>query len=293
MKKALLRITLAAFTLSTAVACTSAADQVINTQTQVLTQDPTNVSALIERANAFRDKNDFTSALSDLNKALELQPSSFRARLARGKVYLGLKQYENALTDFERTVELNVDSLEGLALKGKTQILLEQNFAQALSDLNSAITKGYNEPDAFSDRAVAHFRLNNKDQAIDDFLKAAELKPEETAALDRAIQLGLEDYRIYFQRGLAHKNDRSYNSAIDDFNDSIRLNGRHAQSFEERSDAYFAQGNCDRAESDLRMACEIDERRLCDAIRLTCASNSSPNSEPQEAEVIAGGIGDE
>lgn len=264
--------------------CTSQADQIINTQTEVLIQDPTNVSALIERGNAFRDKDELTQALSDHSRAIELEPKSYRAYLARGQDYLDLKQYENALKDYNTALEINPESLAAYAKRGQTRVLLQENYAEALKDLNQAIVGGYREAEAYQYRAEAQYRLGDKDKALEDYLEASRLDPDNVDSVDSAIKLGFEDYRLYLQRGIAYKNKKSYSKAISDFTASIKMNAQNPDAFEERADAYYANGECTSAERDLRTACALQDRKLCEAISLGCSSASaSPSSSPEES----------
>ncbi len=177
--------------LAALVACSTAADQVITTQTRVLTQDPNNVSALIERGDAFSDKQDLASALVDLNKAIELAPESFRAYQARGEAYLKSKSYESALTDLNKALELNPQLSTALALRGQARVLLERDFQAALNDLSQAESMGARSTDLFRYKGLAQFRLNQREAAIASYTQAAEIEPSNLDALNEAIAIGL------------------------------------------------------------------------------------------------------
>lgn len=265
--------------LGALVACSTAADQVISTQTRVLTQDPNNVSALIERGDAFNDKADLASALIDLNKAIQLAPDSFRAFQARGVAYLKGKQYENALTDFNHALELNPELSTALALRGQTRVLLERDFQAALNDLTQAEQMGARSSDLFRYKGLAQFRLGQREAAIASYIQAAEIEPENLAALNEAIAIGLDNERIYLKRGTAQRLKKDYSKAITDFNQVIKLNPQNALAYEERADAYYATGDCEAAEKDLQTACRLSDRKLCSAISLSC---STPSAEPSK-----------
>lgn len=286
MRKLLSLALLVALSVSSLSACTSQADQVINTQTKVLQQDPNNVSALIERANAFREKNDFNNALVDYNKAIELSPSSARAYLGRGQTYLGLSQYERALEDLNKSIAFNPDQSEAYARRGEARVRLQSDFQAALTDFNKAIELGYNQPELYRYRGQAYFRTNQRTQAVEAYLKAGEVlntnveisstvSSAKIAALDEAIDLGLTDAKLYLQRGTLHRLRGENTSALNDFNEAIRINPQQSGAFEERADAFYASGQCTRAEEDLRTACRIENRKLCQAITLSCTPTPS------------------
>lgn len=282
---------LASLALGSLSACTSQTDTIINNQTQVLRADPNNVSALIERGNAYRDKKEYTLALADHNKAIELSASSGRAYLGRGMDYLALNQYEKALADFNQAITLNPELNEAYARRGETSVKLQMNYQQALADFNKALTLGYINKDLYRYQGQAYFRLNQRDQAIEAYLKAGE--PDAVGAngsvsdlqvselqletLTEALDLGLIDPRIYLQRGKLRRIKKQYTSAVEDFSKALAMNSQNPEIYEERADAYFSMGQCTRAEQDLRSACRLGNRRLCEAITLGC---SVPSPEP-------------
>lgn len=274
--------------LSGLSACTSATDTVISNQTQVLKQDPNNVSALIERGNAYREKGDFTNALADHNKAVELGPSSARAYLGRGMDYLALNQYEKALEDFNRTIGLNPELSEAYARRGEARVWLQTEYQQAIADFDKALAMGYNNPDIHRFRGQSYFRLNQRDEAVKAYLRAAEVigdpntlsnteRELKITALNEALDLGLRDAQLYMRRGTLLRVQKRYERAIDDFGEVLKLNSQSADAYEERADAYYSIGQCSRAEQDLRAACRLQNRRLCEAITLGCGT---PSPEP-------------
>lgn len=283
MRRFLKLVLLSTLLLGGLSACNSQADTIISTQTQVLKQDPTNVSALIERGNAYRDKKDYTNALADHNQAITLEPGSYRAYTARGLDYIALSQFDNAVTDFTKSISLNPDQGEAYARRGEARVLLKSDYQLALNDFTKAQSLAFSDVRMLRYQGQAYFRTNQRDLAATTYLKAAEvndanLRDSQIETLGEAISLGLNDYRIYLRRGTLERQKTSYDSAIDDFTEAIRLNSQSSVAFSERADAYYSIGACSSAESDLRAGCRLDNRRLCDSISLGCtSSSSSPN----------------
>lgn len=280
--------------LASLSACTSKADTIITNQTKILQSDPSNVSALIERGNAFREKGDYAEALVDYNKAIQTSPDSARAYLGRGINYLALNQYENALTDFNKTIALNPEQNEAYARRGEARVKLQTGYSEALADFEKAIALGYTNPDLYRYRGQAYIRLGQKDQAIEAYLKSAGLtginansnisdirvSSSQLDALNEAVDLGLKDIRLYLLRGKLRRLDKRYDGAIDDFTQAIQINPELTEAYEERADAYFSDGQCTRAEQDLQSACKINNRRLCEAIQLGCTVTPVVSASP-------------
>lgn len=273
-------------------ACTSAADTVIQTQTRVLQQDPGNVSALIDRGNAFRDKGDYVNALADHNRAIELSPTSARAFLGRGLDYLAQSNYEKAIEDLSKSITLNPELSEAYARRGEARVKLQTEYQAALNDFDKAISQGYTDTTQLQRyRGLALFRLGQTAQAIDAYLKAAASATESTPsaqrdaqidALSEAIGLGIEDVRLYQRRAMLMRFRKSYDRAIEDLGAVIRLNSQQASAYEERADLYYTIGRCTLAEQDLRTACRLQNRKLCEAITLGCSSTPSPSPTPDD-----------
>lgn len=278
---------LVAATLCWGTACTSEADQLINRQSEVLQADPNNVNALILRAEGFTDKNELQKALIDLNRAIELSPESARAYLVRSEVHIKDRAYDNALSDTNKAIEYNPELSKAYAIRGQARVELEQNFTQALADLDEAIKKGENTPLVHRYRGKALIRLDRKTEAQAAYQEALnKLSTPPAKGFERsqgremveiaseAITLTGATAGFYESRGEGYRLQKEYNSAIDDFTQVIRLNPQSALAFQKRADAYYATGRCEQAVSDLRTACRLGQSSLCEELSLGCASPS-------------------
>lgn len=273
----------------TATACTSEADKLINRQSEVLQADPNNVTALILRAEGFKEKNENAKALIDLNRAIDLAPESARAHLIRSEVYFQDRAYENALTDANKALTINTELSKAYAIRGQARVALEQDFAQALVDLDDAIQKGENTPEVHRYRGKALVRLNRKSDAqlaYQEALNQLSNRSSSTtnSSVDRVqgrqmVEIATEAITqtganaiFYESRGEGYRLQKQYDAAIDDFTEVIRLNPQSASAFQKRADAYYATGKCDQAVADLRTACRLGNSSLCDQISLGCNS---------------------
>lgn len=266
-------------------ACSSEADKLINRQSEVLQADPNNVTALVLRAEGFKEKNENAKALIDLNRAIDLAPESSRAYLLRSEVYFQDRAYENALNDADKALTHNAELSKAYAIRGQARVALEQNFAQALVDLDNAIQKGENTPEVHRYRGKALVRLNRKSDAqlaYQEALNQLSNPPSTTQersqgrqmveiATEAIAQTGANAV-FYESRGEGYRLQKQYDAAIDDFTDVIRLNPQSAGAFQKRADAYYATGECEQAVADLRTACRLGKSSLCDQISLGCAS---------------------
>jgi len=115
--------------------------------TPVPTPTPPDFSFYQTRADQNAGKGEFSLALADYNKTLEMKADNAVAYLGRGKAHYNLKSYDLSVKDFDRALELNPkDSV------------------------------------AFLNRGVSHEKLGDPRKAMVDYQKSTELDPANEAA---------------------------------------------------------------------------------------------------------------
>ena len=95
----------------------------------------------------------------------------------RGVAYGKLGNYARAISDYERAIEINPRYAEGLNNRGFAYGGLG-NQRQAISDFDRAIEINPEYADAYNNRGAAYGELGNRRQAISDFDRAIEINPE-------------------------------------------------------------------------------------------------------------------
>lgn len=115
--------------------------------TPIPTPTPPDFSFYQTRADQNAGKGEFTLALADYNKTLEMKPDNAVAYLGRGKTHYSLKSYDLSVKDFDKALELNPkDSM------------------------------------AFLNRGVSYEKLGETRKAVGDYQKAVDLDPENESA---------------------------------------------------------------------------------------------------------------
>ncbi|MGD0280151.1 MAG: tetratricopeptide repeat protein [Smithella sp.] len=117
------------------------------------------------------------------------------------------------------------------------------NDRQAIEDYNRAIEIKPDHAEAYNNRGISYGNLGNYRQAIEDFNKAVEIKP------DYAI--------VYYNRGNAYNNLGNYRQAIEDYNRAIEIKLAHAEAYYNRGISYGNLGNYRQAIEDYDRAIEI------------------------------------
>ncbi len=161
-------------------------DSAIADYGRVLLIHPENVGAYVGRSGAYRAKQDPERALADCNKAIEISPEREYGYLCRGAAYRDQDQIDRAVADFERATELNPKNLQGdLNLASAHE--RRGDMEAALARLDQAFKIDADNAVLHRARGVARLESGGSRQAIEDFGRAAELRPR-----DSYVQLWLD-----------------------------------------------------------------------------------------------------
>jgi tetratricopeptide (TPR) repeat protein len=100
-------------------------------------------------------------ALTDFNRAIDLDPEDAWAIVSRGLIYGVMGRYDDALTDFNRAIDLNPEDATAIGRRGLIYQAMER-YDDALTDFNRAIDLNPGDEDCAANRAEIH-RLMGKD----------------------------------------------------------------------------------------------------------------------------------
>ena len=124
-----------------------AAVKPVASPTPAPTPPPPDFSFYQTRADQSAGRGEFSAAVNDYNKSIEMKADNQVAYLNRGKAHLNLKSYELSVKDFDKAVELNPkDSV------------------------------------AYFNRGVSFEKLGDRKKAMADYQKAVDLDAENTVA---------------------------------------------------------------------------------------------------------------
>lgn len=123
----------------------------------------------------------FENAVSEFDKAIELDPSCAKAYHNRGWAYEHMAKYDLALADFDKAIQLSPNSAK--TYYGRAEVYLDESlYDLAIADCNKAIQIDSCFALAYVMRAVAWAYKLIYDQALADLTKAIDLDPNCTIA---------------------------------------------------------------------------------------------------------------
>lgn len=153
----------------------------------VLEQYPEASAALINRGNAWQEKEDYTMAIADYNLAIRYEPMAADAYMNRGLANYRIDNYEMALSDFDKAIALGLNDAETYIYRGLLKAS-RNNMAGALQDFTQASIIDPKNVDAWVNMGLIQARLSKYNEALN--------------ALSMGVNYDPQSARAYYWRGM-------------------------------------------------------------------------------------------
>ncbi len=194
------------------------ANAAIADYTQALQIDAKNVQAYSGRAYSRQQLFDYTGALQDLDRAIQLDPDQ-NFYLRRSSIRTVQGDYQGAIADANQILRLEPDSSEAHNTRCYARARGLGDFKGALADCDRSIALDPGWSTSFTSRCYVRAKLNDK-KALEDCDLALELDPEYSA--------------IHEDRGLAHAALGNKKAALEDLQKAVEI-------FKQQGDAVSQQ----------------------------------------------------
>jgi len=142
--------------------------------------------SLIKNANNKLDSEDYTGAILDCNKALEINPKLESALALRGSANRLLGNFQDAVNDYDAALTINPAYARAYYLRARAKVGLK-NFQEAILDYNRALELDLKMYEAYWMRAESKMMLKDYQGAIDDLSVYLEEDPNAQAYLNRGL----------------------------------------------------------------------------------------------------------
>ncbi|WP_043997703.1 tetratricopeptide repeat protein, partial [Microcystis aeruginosa] len=133
------------------------------------------------RGILYYNQQKYDLALSDYNKAIEINPNYAEAYYNRGNLYSDLQKYDLALSDYSKVIDINPNLAQAYNNRGNLYYNL-QKYDLALSDYSKAIDINPNHANAYNNRGNIYSDLQKYDLALSDYSKAIDINPNDAKA---------------------------------------------------------------------------------------------------------------
>ena len=169
---------------------------------------PENKTYLVLRADVRAQKEQYDSALVDINYLLYREPLSPSLNFEKGVICLGKKDTTCALNCFEQTVRYDSQNAANWSALGLVQLMMNNND-EALTTLSKAISLGSKWAGDYMNRGIIYYQNHNYRAALADY--------------DKAVTIDSHNAQCYYNRGMLRAELGDYNRALEDFNTAIEL----------------------------------------------------------------------
>jgi Flp pilus assembly protein TadD len=142
-------------------------DDAIAIWDQFVVKNPRNTAGYVNRGMAYFAKGDLGSAITDYDRAVELNPKRLLRALVhnnRGYAYAILGEYEKSFADCELAVSLNPRFQNIFGTRGHTNFLMGR-YTEALADFNTSAELKPTHKFAIAGQALSHHALGHFDEA--------------------------------------------------------------------------------------------------------------------------------
>ncbi len=191
----------------------------------------------------YYEKGEYSRAIQDYNKVLEMIPDWADVQYNRGLAYYHEGEYKSAIEDFSVVINFSPNDVKAYNDRGNSYRKLGKNDC-AIQDYNKAIELQSDYAKAHYNRGLSYTDQARYDHAIQDFNKAIELKPDWPEA--------------HNNRGIAFYHKREYTLAIEDFSTTINIKPNHAAAYNNRGNARDKNGKRDCALKDYSKTIELN-----------------------------------
>ena len=128
------------------------------------------------KAAIHSDRKEYTLAVDDWNKIVDLLPDDAASYIGRAKLWLGQKEWDKAIRDL--TLAIQVDPKDAYCYRVRARAwVAKHDYDKAIADDNEAIRLDPEDALVYYDRAWAWQQKGDIARAMDDYAAGVELDP--------------------------------------------------------------------------------------------------------------------
>lgn len=136
---------------------------------------------LTQKGRELYEKREFTEALLNLNKAIDIDPNYAPAYFLRGNIKDNFDDRHGAMKDYNTAIEKNPKFGDAFFARGNVKMKL-QDYYGAIADFTSCISLNENHIEAYFNRGKAKQFLQAYEDAINDCTKIIQIHPKNVDA---------------------------------------------------------------------------------------------------------------
>ena len=217
--------------------------------TDVIEQFPEKIAnAYANRASYYRKTNQWPKSIDDYTVAMRLDKKNPVSIMNRGNLYFDMGKDSEAYVDYMAALKMKKKTMDLQRLYANIGAIYgrKKMYDSAMVYLNKSVEEDPKFAVAYLNRALTYEERDMNQQAIQDYLKYIELKPE--------------DDRVYSSIGVNYMRKGDFVNSLKWLNDAIRMNSREGVYYSNRAIAYFNLNDKAKALEDAQMANQLGYR---------------------------------
>jgi tetratricopeptide (TPR) repeat protein len=218
--------------------------------TLAIANNPKDVTAYIDRAQAYNCLRKGQPAFDDSNIAIMLAPGNARSYHERAVANGCLKHFRMEVEDASTAIRLDPQYAEAYADRAWGYGNMGK-FENSINDCNEALTIAPRYAPGYRVLGVTYATMSQFKKAIDAHTKAINLDSETMVNCT---------FTSYYDRAWVYEKQGQFCKAIDDYNKIIRMDGQDATAHERRGANYVNLGQYQKSIEDFSRALTLDPK---------------------------------
>jgi tetratricopeptide (TPR) repeat protein/S1-C subfamily serine protease len=209
-----------------------------------------------ERGNIFHAAGKFGEAVEDYTRAINIAPNDIVLLTNRAASYEGMSKFAEAVADRKRVIDLEPNSDWRWSELGRTYLWKAHQLQDAFNAFKKAAQMNPKEPIHVADMADTVLLDDQFEKAVTLFTEALNMNRERPS---------LNVAYTTCRRGVARKNLKQNDAALEDFNQAIRIDPKYSFAYLERGRLFKAMGKNAEGQADLDQAIKLNPSLAADA----------------------------
>jgi len=158
---------------------------IFKTGIDLFSKDNVSIDDLLVNALTAHNQNQFSEAISQYSKILELKPNDNICSIIykhRGMANFACSQYNEAIDDFNNALELDSKSYKAAYYRGVVHSVLKQ-YSPAIDDYTLSLSLNPYQPFCLFRRGQAYYHIGDYPQALSDCENSLSLEPANKSAV--------------------------------------------------------------------------------------------------------------
>lgn len=223
---------------------------------------------------------EYRSAISSYDKAVELKPNYHEAWYNRGNALRNLNRYEEAIASYDKAIEFKPDKYEAWFSRGVALSILGRN-KEAVASFDKVIEFKPDKYEVWHNRGNTLYHLGHYKEAVASFDQAIRIKPDDyqtwntrggalyhlgqyaeaIVSCDKAIEIKPDYHLAWNNRGSTLGSLGHYDEAVINFDQAIALNFNDSIAWCNRGVALQQLGRYEEALQSYSKALELNAKQ--------------------------------